>query len=97
MATLSAWLAYLLARYMQECSKPATLISSGLLVGLCSAFFLIDYKGTNSTFEKRENLSYVKSKLLIGLTLAVFTHTLASLGVEAQIKKLTPRRQHLAY
>ena len=96
-ATGTAWLAFVLAKYMQECGKPSTLISCGLLVGLCSAFFLIDYKGSNTTFEKRENLSYTKSKLLIGLTLAVFAHTLGSIGIEAQVKNLIPRRQHLFY
>jgi len=66
-------------------------------MGLVSSFFLVDYKMTNTTLEKRENLPYVKMKLLVGLALTAFGYTLSSIGVDEQVKKLMPRQQHLIY
>ena len=55
-AMISSWIAVFVANKMQSCSRPATLITSGLLIGLVSSFFLIDYSSANTTEEKREYL-----------------------------------------
>ena len=75
------------------------MITLGILLGLVSSFLLIDYKRTNTTSEKLDesNLAIVQRNLIIGLTLAMFGHTLSSVGIEAQFKDLMPRRQYLAY
>jgi len=61
-------------------------------MGLLSSFFLIDYKGTNTTFEKQENLLYVKNKLIIGLAMTTFGFILSSNGLSEQLKQLMPKQ-----
>ena len=58
------------------------MITCGLLIGLISSFFLIDYKGTNSIFEKKDKLRHVELKLMVGLAFTSFGYTLASTGID---------------
>ena len=88
MATIFSWLALLLARCCKNSVKPSTLITWGLILGLISAFFMMDYKSTNTFEEKRESLGQVKKKLVIGLSLTIFGYMLSTLGIEAQMRDL---------
>ena len=81
-ATICSWCAIILSKYMKECSKPANMITCGLLIGLISSFFLIDYKGSNSIFEKKDKLRHVELKMMVGLALTSFGYTLASTGID---------------
>ena len=91
-AMFCSWVAQIISRNIQSCSKPATQITLGLMIGLVSSFFLIDFKYTNTTLEKLEDEASCTRNLLIGLSMSAFGYTLSSVGVEEQIKNLMPRR-----
>ena len=80
-----------------SCCKPSTLVTAGLTIGLVSAFFLLDYKASNSTEEKMETRGKVLTDLMIGLVLTTIGHTVARCGLETQLLQLMPKSQYLCY
>jgi len=67
------------------------LITVGLVIGLFSSFFLLNYGSTNTTQEKVELKSHVTMNLLIGLTLTTLGHTISRVGLDNQLLQLMPK------
>jgi len=63
----------------------------GLVIGLFSSFFLLNYGSTNTTQEKVELKSHVTMNLLIGLTLTTLGHTISRVGLDNQLLQLMPK------
>lgn len=96
-ASSSSLVGLILCWKCTSCCKPATLVTAGLTIGLVSAFFLLDYKATNSTAEKMETRGKVLTDLMIGLVLTTVGYTVARCGLETQLLQLMPKSQYLCY
>ena len=77
--------------------RPATLISTGLFLGLASALVMMDYRDTDTAAERAENVRKVKLKLIAGLAIASLGYTIGSIGLQDQIRRLVPRKLYLLY
>ena len=65
-----------------EIRRPLALLVTALLLGLLSAFALIDFKEINDQSSKDEIIERARVKFMVGLSIAALGFTIGTIGLQ---------------